>query len=174
MMKKNTTKQCDGYDLPVYGLKQGQFLAIHIPALVCIIFSLIAVIYVLVFTFKRKNFRTFFSWSKSERFVIYLAICDGSFNIWHLVDHLHILITKDHIHPSHLCTFYGFMLAEFILAQVLMVNIVSINAFVLIFFRKNIGFGKWDCRLLLWTFGFPFVAGIIALSLGAMGPNGTL
>ena len=170
----NTTTYRDGYDLPVYGLKEGQFLAIHVPALVCITLSLIAVVSVFVFTFKRKNIKTFFTWSKSERFVIYLAICDGSFNVCHLVDHLHILITKDHIQPSHLCSFYGFMLAEFILAQNLMVNVVSINAFLLVFFRKNMNFGKYDYRLLLWTFGLPFLAAIIALSFGTMGPNGTL
>ena len=60
------------------------------------------------------------------------------------MDHLHIVIKKDHIYPKELCEFYGFMLAEFITAQNLMVNIVCINAFVLIYFRRNIDFGKGD------------------------------
>eukprot|EP00111_Clytia_hemisphaerica_P015028 TCONS_00044237-protein len=163
----------DGWDLPVYGIEQGQFAAIHIPALTCIFLSLIAAICVLVFSFKTKSFRTFFMWNKSERFVVYLAICDGLFNICHSLDHLHIFITHDHPYPKSLCEFYGFMLAEFITAQNLMVNVVSINAFVLIYFRTNMDFGKCDYKLLLWTFGLPFVAAIVALSLGTMGPNGT-
>ena len=163
-----------GYDLPVYGLEQHQFLAIHIPALTCIILSLISALCVLVFSFKRKSYKTFFSWTKSERFVVYLAVCDGLFNISHSMDHLHILITRNHPYPSRLCEFYGFMLAEFITAQNLMVNVVSINAFVLIYYRKNLEFGIYDYRLLLWTFGFPFVAAMVALGLGTMGPNGTL
>ena len=170
----NKAAMSDGYDLPVYGLKQNQFLAIHIPALTCIVFSLISVICVLVFSFRKKSARTFFSWTKSERFVVYLAVCDGLFNICHSMDHIHILVTKNHPYPRSLCEFYGFMLAEFITAQNLLVNIVSINAFVLIFFRTNINFGVYDYKLLLWTFGVPFVAGIVALSLGTMGPNGTL
>ena len=164
----------DGYDLPVYGLEQKQFLAIHIPALTCILLSLISAICVLVFSFKTKSARTFFSWTKSERFVVYLAVCDGLFNVCHSMDHLHILITKNHPYPRSLCEFYGFMLAEFITGQNLLVNIVSINAFVLIYFRTNIDFGPYDWKLLLWTFGVPFTAGIVALSLGTMGPNGTL
>jgi len=167
-------KLVNGYDLPVYGLEQNQFLAIHIPALTCIFLSLIAAICVLFFSFKRKSYKTFFSWTKSERFVVYLALCDGLFNISHSMDHLHILITRDHPYPSQLCQFYGFMLAQFITAQNLMVNVVSINAFVLIYYRKNLDFGIYDYRLLLWTFGFPFVAGLLALGLGTMGPNGTL
>ena len=164
----------DGYDLPVYGLDIGQFYAIHIPALVCIFISLLSAVAVLLYSFKGKNCKTFFTWTKSERFVVYMAIFDGLFNISHFTDHLHYIITRNHPTPRRVCELYGFLIAEFKAGQMLMVNVVAINAFVLIYFRKNINFGKWDRRLLLWTFGIPFVGAVIALCFGKMGPNGTL
>ncbi|XP_060077101.1 uncharacterized protein LOC132556684 [Ylistrum balloti] len=161
-----------GYDLQVYGLDNGQFLYIHIPALTCIGLSFICAVLIMVDSYRLQSFRSFFSWTKSERFVVYLAVCDGLFNIAHSMDHLHILITRDHVHPVELCEFYGFMLAEFITAQNLMVNVVAINAFVLIYYRKNIGFGRYDWKLLLWTFGAPFLGATIAGIAGQLGTNG--
>ncbi|KAK3093666.1 hypothetical protein FSP39_018658 [Pinctada imbricata] len=162
----------DGYDLPVYGIANGQFYNLHVPALTCIFLGLFTVIGVLVASFRLQSYRTFFSWSKSERFVVYLALCDGLFNIAHSMDHLHIIITRNHVYPKELCQFYGFMLTEFITAQNLMVNVVAFNAFILIYFRKNVEFGKYDWRLLLYTFGTPFVAASIAAALGTLGTNG--
>lgn len=163
-----------GYDLPIYGLDNGDFLSIHVPAIICIFISLISVIYVLVSSFKNENCRLFFSWPKPQRFVVYLAICDGMYNLCHSMDHIHILITRNHVYPKSLCTFYGFMLAEFITSQNLMVNVVCVNAFTLVYFRKNLNFGRYDYRILLWTFGLPFIGAIIAVSLKTMGSNGTL
>ncbi|XP_057309182.1 uncharacterized protein LOC130647366 [Hydractinia symbiolongicarpus] len=168
-----TPKKESRYDLALYGLDNGQFYAIHIPALTCIFLSLITAILVLYFSFKHQRISTFFTWTKSERFVVYLAICDALFNICHSMDHLHIVIKKDHVYPKALCEFYGIMLAEFITAQNLMVNVVSINAFVLIYFRKKLEFGKYDWKLLLWMFGTPAIGSMIDLGTGSMGPNGT-
>ncbi|XP_021344365.1 uncharacterized protein LOC110444301, partial [Mizuhopecten yessoensis] len=56
--------------------------------------------------------------------------------------------------------------------QNLMVNIVAINAFVLIFYRKKLYFGRYDWKILLWTFGTPFVGATIAGIAGQLGPNG--
>ncbi|XP_057309263.1 uncharacterized protein LOC130647428 [Hydractinia symbiolongicarpus] len=168
-----TSKKENGYDLAIYGLDNGQFYAIHIPALTCIYLSLITAILVIYFSFKHQRISTFFTWTKSERFVVYLAICDALFNICHSMDHLHIVIKKDHVYPKALCEFYGIMLAEFITAQNLMVNVVSINAFVLIYFGKKLEFGKYDWKLSLWVFGTPFLGSMVALTTGSMGPYGT-
>lgn len=70
-----------GYDLPVYGLENGQFYSIHIPAITCIILSFISVVAILVASFRLQSIKTFFSWTKSERFVVYLALCDG-LTVW--------------------------------------------------------------------------------------------
>lgn len=164
-----------GYDLPVYGIDNGSFYYIHIPALCCIFTSFSCVVAVMILSFRRKNYKTFFSsWTKSERFIVYLAICDGGYNLFHSVDHLHYVIVKDHVRPEQLCEFYGFTLAVCIMGQNLMVNIVAINAFLLMYFEKNINFGKRDWKLLAWTFGLPFTGATIAGILGQLGPNGSL
>ncbi|XP_045215012.2 uncharacterized protein LOC123565069 [Mercenaria mercenaria] len=180
MTTSNTTEETvimekkSGYDLPVYGLATGSFYYIHIPALCCIFLSFCSVVTVMILSFKRKSWKTFFTtWSKSERFIVYLAFCDGCYNVFHSVDHLHYVISKDHVRPKELCEFYGFTLAESIMGQNLMVNIVAINAFMLMYFNKNLDFGRRDWKLLAWTFGLPFVGATIAGILGQLGPNGS-
>ncbi|XP_062580350.1 uncharacterized protein LOC134242277 [Saccostrea cucullata] len=175
-MENNTWSEApsDGYSLPVYGLTEGHFYTLHIPALSCIFLSFASAVLTMVLSFRQKSYKTFFLWSKSERFVVYLAICDAAFNLAHSMDHLHILITKNHVYPKELCEFYGFMLAEFITAQNLMVNIIAVNAFVLILLNKQIDFGIKDYRLLLWTFGTPFICATVAGIAGQLGPNGSL
>ena len=163
-----------GYDLEVYGLANNSFYYIHIPALICISFSFTSVVITLTLSFRRLGLFRFFSWSKSERFVVYLAICDGGYNVFHFVDHLHIVIVKNHVYPKQLCEFYGFTLAQFIMGQNLMVNIVAVNAFMLMYFNKKLNFGRRDWKLLAWTFGLPFLGAMIAGILGQLGPNGTL
>lgn len=117
-----------GYDIPLYGLANGQLLNIHIPALVLISVSFICVLTVIGLSFCRQNWKTFFKWTRSKRFVVYLALCDGSFNVSHFTDHMHIVIAKRHVYPKALCEFYGFNLAVFVTAQILMVNAVAVNS----------------------------------------------
>lgn len=162
----------NGYDLPLFGIDDHKFYAIHIPALICILLSLVSVILVLYASFRDQRFTKFFSWTKCERFVVYIAICDGMYNICHSMDHIHILTTMDHVKPKQLCEFYGFNLIVFITAQILMVNIVAINAFVLVYFRKKLNFGEYDWKLLLWMFGVSLIAASIALGISVIGPNG--
>lgn len=173
-MAANKSDPQSGYDLDVYGLKAGTFLSIHIPALTCICISFICAVIAITMSFRRQRYTSFFTkWSKSERFVVYLAACDGLFNVAHFTDHLHIVIARDHVRPKELCEFYGFTLAEFITAQNLMVNVVAINAFMLMYFNKNLEFGRWDWKLLTWTFGAPFLGATIAGILGHLGTNGS-
>jgi hypothetical protein len=161
----------DGYDLPVYGLDNGLFYYLHVPALLCILCSFTCACTVIILSFRYKDYRKFFSWTKSERFAVYLAICVGGFNTFHSMDHMQYVITKDHVRPIELCQFYGFMLAEFVAAQILMVNVIAINAFILMVFKKKINFGKYDWRLLVWTFGLPFVGSTAVAVTGQLGPN---
>lgn len=162
-----------GYDLPVYGLDDGSFYYIHIPALVCIVASFTCAVITIVLSFRQWGYKTFFTgWTKSQRFVVYLAICDGLFNISHFTDHLHIVIVKNMVHPKELCEFYGFNLIVTISAQNLLVNVVAVNAFMLLYFDRNINFGTRDWKLLLWTFGVPTIGGAVAGLTGQLGPNG--
>ena len=170
----------DGYDLPLYGIEDGRFNVVHISALVCISLSLCCVTVVLTLcrrelkgTNKNTNKpKSFYKWTKGERFIIYLCTCDGLFNVFHLIDHGYILATRGHVKPAGLCQFYAFVILEFISAQVLMVNLIAVNAFSLIYFRKKIDLGKYDYKLMTWTFGIPFLACIVCLSFGVFGPNG--
>lgn len=115
----------DGYDLPLYGIENTtSFYMVHIPALTCISLSLSSVAIVLFLSCRgdktkhrtndRKKRTSFYKWNKGERFVIYLCICDGLFNSFHLIDHVYIMVIRKHVTPPELCRFYGFMLVEFI------------------------------------------------------------
>ncbi|XP_063400187.1 uncharacterized protein LOC134684807 [Mytilus trossulus] len=142
----------DGYDLPLFGLENHHFASLHLTALSCISISLTFSVFVLALSFRNSNHR-FLSWTKSKRLVVYMAICDGVFNLTHSLEHLQIYITKDHVRPRELCMFYSFVIGEFISAQMFMVNAVSINVFSMIYMRKDIHLGKYDWKLLLYTFG---------------------
>ena len=164
----------NGYDIPVYGLENGSFYYIHIPAIACIVTSFICVIIAVVLSFRQRGCGTFYNWTKSERLVVYLAICDALYNVSHFTDHTHITIVEGMVYPKELCEFYGFNLAVAITSQILMVNVVAINAFMLIYFDKNLSFGKRDWKLQVWAYGVPFIAALVAVTNGQMGPNGTL
>ncbi|XP_062595460.1 uncharacterized protein LOC134256815 [Saccostrea cucullata] len=161
------------YDVPVVGLGTASFYVIHSLALTCILTSLFSAISIIVASFCTRSARTFFkSWSKCERFVVYLAFCDGFFNLAHFMDHFHMAIVKDHVHPIELCEFYGFIVFMFISSQMFLVSLIAINAFALMKFGKNINFGKYDWKLLLLTYGFPFVECLAVTIAGEMGPTG--
>lgn len=168
---KNLLKS--GYDLPVYGLDNGTFYYLHIPALFFILCSFCCVVITLKLAMRHGNFRKFFTWSKSNRFVVYLAVCDGTFNLAHSMDHIHYIINREHVRPKGLCVFYGFLLLEFISSQILMVNVVAINAFFIMVFKKQVNFGQYDWRLLSWTFGIPFVCASGAAAFEQFGPTGS-
>jgi hypothetical protein len=165
----------NGYDIPLYGVDNGTFYFIHIPAIICICASFTCALIAIILSFKRKKYYMFYkTWATSERFIVYLAICDGLFNVSHFTDHMHIVIVRDHVYPKELCEYYGFNLAVFVTSQNLMVNIVAINAFILMYFHRHLNFGKRDWKLLLWTFGAPFLGATIAGAMGQLGTNGSL
>ncbi|XP_052791979.1 uncharacterized protein LOC128226127 [Mya arenaria] len=162
-----------GYDIPLYGLKNGVFYYIHGLAIGCLVTSLTCALLAIVFSLRQNNVRNFFSnWSKSERFIVYMATCDGLFNLTHLIDHVHITIVRDYVHPKALCAFYGFNLSFFIAAQQLLVNIIAINAFMLMFYNRHLNFGAGDWKLFLWTFGAPLVGATVAVAFEQYGPLG--
>ena len=124
-------------------------------------------------SFTAKSRREFFDdRQKRNRFVVYMAFCDGLFNVCHLADHFHVLIGKDHVYPKKLCVFYAFDLLETMLAQNLLVNVIAVNAFALMYFNYNLSFGKWDWRLHAWIFGVPFACAVGATAADTLGPSG--
>lgn len=162
----------NGYDLPVKGLDNGFFYPIHIVALTMITVSFACALTILIISFRKRA--AFFGRPKTERFVVYLAICDGAFNIFHSMDHLHYLTTKSHPRPPALCSFYSFMMFIFVMSQMMCVNAIAINAFYMMYFGKSLYFGKNDYRLLCCIFGLPICLLTISAILNKLGPNGYL
>ncbi|WAR16442.1 hypothetical protein MAR_031036, partial [Mya arenaria] len=163
MASNNTTQTAmvlfkDGYDIPLYGLDNGMFYYVHVTSIVCLTVSLICALSTITSSFWSHLAGEFYTgWTKGERLAVYLSICDFFLNISLLMNHLPILITKTHTSPKELCSFFGFIMTEFMLAQILMVNVVAINIFTTMFFGTNYSFGKFDSGILLWSFGVPFI-----------------
>ncbi|WAR15164.1 hypothetical protein MAR_005269 [Mya arenaria] len=161
----------DGYDIPLYGLDNGMFYYVHVTAIVCLTVSLTCALFTIISSFWSHPAGEFYTgWTKGERLVIYMSICDLLLNMSLLMNHLHILISKTHTRPKELCSFYGFIMTEFVLAQILMVNVVAINVFTTMFFSTNYSFGRFDSGILLWSFGVPFIGGLIAAMRDQFGP----
>ncbi|XP_052820271.1 uncharacterized protein LOC128246109 [Mya arenaria] len=173
MMVPNSTTKPELFDLPVYWLANEMFYYIHIPAIVCLLASLSCAVATIVLFFKRRNAGEFFTkWSKGERLVVYISTCDGMFCASHLIDHLQILFSLDHVRPKELCAFYGFIMTLFVVAQILIVNVVAVNVFVMMFLNKKFSFGKYDSRLLIWAFVVPFTGATVAATYEQFGPMG--
>ena len=145
----------DGYDLPVYGLDNGLFYALHIPAVVCLATSLSCALTTMIISFRRHAGKSFFSWTKCSRIVVYLAVCDGMHNLAHISDHIQMIITKNHVRPKALCQIYGFMTLMFGTAQNILVAIVALNIFLMMYFGKNLYFGCRDWRISFVTYVVP-------------------
>ena len=165
----------DGYDLPIIGLSDGHFNQLHISTVCCLLLSCICSVTVLILSYKdNRHLKGFFRWRQIDRFVSYLALSNGSFNIVHSIDHLNVFVTQDHVRPKFLCQVYAILMIQFLEAQILMVNLVAINMFVLVYFNKRLDFGQFDWKLLMWMIAVPTTTNVVALSTDTLGSNGAL
>ncbi|WAR27748.1 hypothetical protein MAR_013452 [Mya arenaria] len=165
----------DGYDFPVYGLNNGMFYPLHIPSLVCTAISFACVIITLVLMIKSRNIKSFFtSWSKSERFIHYMALCDGSYNIFHFATHAHVAVVQGPVYPRSVCVLYAFGMIVFVTAQSLLANLVAVNAFMLMYLDKYLNLGRYDWRLIAWVFGAPIIGSTFAAIFEQLGPTGAV
>lgn len=55
-----------------------------------------------------------------------------------------------------------------------MVNVVVLNVFVLIYFKKDLNFGVYDYCLFFYMFGLFCVGGFVVVYFGIFGFNGIL
>ena len=160
-----------GFDIPL--VVNNTFITSRISAVICISCSFICVIIVIAHRFYKKSVYTFYSWSVGDRFIIYVALCDGLYNIVQMCQNLHVYIIRTHVHPQWLCTLYGFTQIEFSSSQICLVNVAAINSCLLMCFKKQVNYGKYDQKLLLYVFGEPFLIGTIITVLGHFGPSVT-
>ncbi|XP_062579056.1 uncharacterized protein LOC134240967 [Saccostrea cucullata] len=160
-------------DIPVMGLEDGRFYSYHVTALVSIGASLSCVAAIFWVSFRSHFFKSFFQWSVSDRFVVYLATCDGLFNLTHVLDHVQMVVTTTHVYPKGLCVFYAFWIVVFTTAQALLVLVIALNSFSLVILEKPVKFGVYDWRLLVFMFGIPTVEASLAAFLDQLGPTGS-
>ncbi|CAG2216297.1 unnamed protein product [Mytilus edulis] len=168
----NTTLAESGYDIPVFGGGHYCFNLIHVTAIVCLLLTLFSAFGVIILLYKSKAGKRFMKWHKHERFLLYRCICDISYGIVHTLDHVQIVITKDHIRPSGLCSVYGMLLVNICLSESLFSLMSALNAFMSVYFRKDVNFGDKDWKLLLLLSLGPFVAVFPLSFLHVFGPNG--
>lgn len=161
------------YNVTLLGWDDGTFFPLHITAIVCISCSFIASIVVTVLSFKTHKKR-FYTWPRSERFVVYLAICEMSFSFVHMFDHVTMVIEKDHVHPLELCQFYAFLMVFLLSIKNFILIVIALNAFLLIRFRRQMDFGIRDWRLCVYVMAFPIIVCTISVSLQYFGPAGAL
>ena len=161
------------YNTTLLGWEDGTFYPLHIIAIVCILCSLIASVVVIITSFKTHKKR-FFSWSLSDRFVVYLAVCEMGFNFVHMFDHVTMVITTDHVRPLELCQFYAFLMVVLVFTKNLLLVTIALNAFLLMCFRHQMEFGSRDWRLIAGVLVLPLANGILALSSEQLGPAGAL
>ncbi|XP_052083789.1 uncharacterized protein LOC127721157 [Mytilus californianus] len=115
----NTTFAESGYDIPVFGVGHYCFNVIHVTAIVCLLLSLCSAVVVIILLYKSKVGKPFMKWHKHERFLLYRCICDTSYGFVHSLDHTQILITKDHVRPSGLCSFCAFDSVKGVIANII-------------------------------------------------------
>lgn len=161
-------------DIPVIGLRNGRFYPYHVTAIACISASLLCVGAILYVSVRSRRYKPFYRWGISERFVVYIALCDGLFNVTHVLDHAHMVLTKSHVHPKSLCVVYAFLIVVFTTAQGLLVLAIALNSFSVVILGKSMNFGAYDWRLAAFVFGIPVIESSLAGSLNQLGPNGSL
>ena len=167
---KNHTVPFDPGYLPVMGLPGTDFYLIHICAIASLVTSICFSAGTMTYLTRSRRL-PFFRRTIGERLTIYLAVIDVLFGTIHLIDHLFMLITKQHV-PDIPCSIFGFLLVTLITAQALMVMVVAILAFIMVVWEKRINFGKYDWRILSFASGIPLAAAIVLVSAGWLGPQG--
>ena len=127
-----------------------------------------SVISYLFFTEYRTTKRSFYRWSTGERLVVYLAVFDLGFSVFHSTDFTYMLI--EGCHPPYApCVFMAFILVQMVFGQWLVVSYSSVSAFLLVLFRKRISLGTADWKLLVFVMVPPAVFNIFGIVFGYLG-----
>lgn len=162
-----------GYDIPLHGIGHSCFYTIHVLALVCLIMSLSSAVTVIVVLFKSQTRKPFNTWQKHDRFLIYRCMCDMLYSLVHALDHVHVILTLDHVRPAGLCTLYAIILIDSCVTEASLSFVSALNAFVSIYFRRNFDFGRRDWKLVCNIFVIgPFSLALIVCPMDVLGPNG--
>ncbi|XP_060067600.1 uncharacterized protein LOC132547814 [Ylistrum balloti] len=160
------------FDIELVGTDSWSFRLLHSLAITCLGLSIFSALYVIIASSMDRGLRQFFTWTKSDRFVFYMACTEIVLDITHLLDHSQILITRDHVRPEMLCKAYGFIINSLVLTQILTVNVIAVTVFHVICRHKDIDNGSSDWKMFLWIFGMPLTSSVVFAALGQFGTNG--
>ncbi|XP_060067601.1 uncharacterized protein LOC132547817 [Ylistrum balloti] len=162
-----------GFDIEMVGTDGWSFRLLHSLAITCLGLSIFSALYVIIASTMDRGLRRFFTWTKSDRFVFYMACTEIVVDTTHLLDHSQIFITQDHVRPEMLCEAYGFIMNSLVMTQILTVNIIAITVFHIIYLHKDIEYGSSDWKMFLWIFGMPLTSSVVFAATGQFGTNGT-
>ncbi|KAJ3107565.1 hypothetical protein HDU97_003870 [Phlyctochytrium planicorne] len=106
-----------------------------------------------------------------ERFPLYVAIIDFIWTISHAIDHVMMLANKGESPAPAVCKSLGAILAFFLMAQVMLLNIIAVSMFLTVYRGWALSYGKFDWILVVLTFGLPVVYICIGFAVDAFGPD---
>ncbi|XP_037075041.1 uncharacterized protein LOC119096309 isoform X2 [Pollicipes pollicipes] len=163
-----------GYDLPVQGLRDGNFEVVHCTAIACLLASLLSAAGTVLLTVGANQWKpsTFYSWTTGDRVLVYMAVFDGLFNLMHMMDHGMYLAQRGHVRPRQLCAFFGFMLSVFVIAQNVFVCFLALEACLMVFRLRPPNFGRHDWRPLAVSLGPGVLFSGVTWALDKLGPSG--
>ena len=181
--------------MPLVGYSGPMFYAINYSAFICIVLSFVVnsavLLHMFVFdqrrrfenggsvmsssatsTYVKQSRASFWSRTRGERLVAYLAIADLCYSIVHSMDKGYYAFMVQNP-PDLFCAVIGAFKTTFVIAQWFVVLFTSISSFSLVVFGKSVKHGRYDWRLLVAVFGVPMVNSIILFFLGLTGQSGT-
>ncbi|TPX66841.1 hypothetical protein SpCBS45565_g04165 [Spizellomyces sp. 'palustris'] len=140
--------------------------AIHGIALVLIFLSLFGSLFMLVYGIATKRYKTI-----GERFPLYTALLAICWSVSHSFDHSYMWL-KDGVPPAlPACRTLGALMGGFLLAEICMMNVVSICIYLTVYHSRTMHFGSFDWILWAMSLGCGAVFAIVGSAIGAFGPD---
>ncbi|KAJ3321649.1 hypothetical protein HDU76_014054 [Blyttiomyces sp. JEL0837] len=141
-----------------------EMYALHFVALFFIALSIMGSIYIIVRTIMEGKYGTI-----GERFPLYLAGLDLLWSLSHTIDHVWMIAAQGANPPDAACSALGAILALFLMAEIMLVNLLALSMFFTVYMNWGLSYGKYDYMLIILTFGVPITFAVLGLSLNAFG-----
>ncbi|KAJ3410995.1 hypothetical protein HDV05_002939 [Chytridiales sp. JEL 0842] len=141
-----------------------EMYALHIVALVFIGCSLFGSLYMIVRTIQKGKYTTI-----GERFPLYLSFLSLFWSIAHTIDHSWMIHAAGANPPPAACSALGATLGLFMMAEIMLVNLLAISMFLTVYMNWSLSYGKGDWILVVLTFGVPVTFVCFGLGFNAFG-----
>ncbi|KAJ3410993.1 hypothetical protein HDV05_002937 [Chytridiales sp. JEL 0842] len=140
--------------------------ALHSVALVFIGASMLGSLYMIIKTVYRGKYTTI-----GERFPLYLSCLDLLWSISHTIDHSWYLATGGQSPPAQACAAMGGVLGLFMMAEIMLVNLLAISMFLTVYMNWSLSYGRKDWILGVLTFGVPVIFVTFGFAFQGFGPD---